>query len=102
MTFGLPLLLRGFDFLVVVIGLFGISEILVRMEDGLAFKGRSPDTDLTVVLKTRAQLPRYWLTLVRSSIVGCWLGITPGGRHRRYVHRIRSRQEVRARSGPLR
>src|ERR1700675_4339092 len=35
--------------------------------------------DLKVVLKTWAELPRYWLTLLRSSAVGCWLGITPGG-----------------------
>src|SRR6188472_1435257 len=34
MTFGLPVLLRGFDFLVAVIGLFGISEILMTMEEG--------------------------------------------------------------------
>ena len=26
-----------------------------------------------------AELPRYWGTLLRSSIIGCWLGITPGG-----------------------
>jgi putative tricarboxylic transport membrane protein len=24
-------------------------------------------------------LPRYWWTLLRSAIIGCWLGITPGG-----------------------
>lgn len=79
MTFGSTILLRGFDFLVVVIGLFGVSEILITIEDGLAFKGKNPDMDLKVVLKTWAELPRYWLTLLRSSAVGCWLGITPGG-----------------------
>ncbi len=79
MTFGQTILLRGFDFLVVVIGLFGISEILITMEEGLAFKGKNPDMDLRVVLKTWSELPRYWLTLLRSSAVGCWLGITPGG-----------------------
>src|ERR1700731_3034501 len=79
MTFGQNLLLRGFDFLVVVIGLFGIGEILITMEEGLAFKGKNPDMDLKVVLKTWAQLPRYWLTLIRSALVGCWLGVTPGG-----------------------
>ena len=26
-----------------------------------------------------AELPRYWVTSLRSSLVGCWLGITPGG-----------------------
>ena len=30
---------RGFDFLVAVIGLFGIGEILLTLEEGLAFKG---------------------------------------------------------------
>src|SRR5437773_7072181 len=24
-------------------------------------------------------LPKYWVTLLRSSFIGCWLGITPGG-----------------------
>jgi putative tricarboxylic transport membrane protein len=79
MTFGIPSLLRGFDFLVAVIGLFGISEILITMEEGLAFKGKAAAIDLKVVLKTWAMLPRYWLTLLRSSVIGCWLGITPGG-----------------------
>lgn len=79
MTYGAPVLLRGFDFLVVVIGLFGISEILMTMEEGLAFRGKKAAIDLKVVLKTWAQMPRYWLTLFRSSFIGCWLGITPGG-----------------------
>src|SRR3546814_9877285 len=79
MTYDFPELLRGFDFLVAVIGLFGISEILITMEEGLAFKGKRADIDLKVVLKTWAMLPRYWLTILRSSIIGRWLGITPGG-----------------------
>ncbi|GGC13186.1 tricarboxylate transporter [Oxalicibacterium flavum] len=79
MTFEVPELLRGFDFLVAVIGLFGISEILLTMEEGLAFKGKKATIDLKVVFKTWASLPRYWMTLLRSSVIGCWLGITPGG-----------------------
>jgi putative tricarboxylic transport membrane protein len=79
MTFGFPELLRGFDFLVAVIGLFGVGEILITMEEGLAFKGKKADIDLKVVFRTWATLPRYWVTLLRSSIIGCWLGITPGG-----------------------
>jgi putative tricarboxylic transport membrane protein len=41
MTYGVPVLLKGFDFLIAVIGLFGIGEILLTMEEGLAFKGKS-------------------------------------------------------------
>ena len=32
-----------------------------------------------MVLETWKKLPRYWLTLIRSSVIGCWMGITPGG-----------------------
>ncbi len=79
MTFGSTELLRGFDFLVVVIGLFGISGILMTIEEGLAFKGKKASIDLKVVFRTWARLPRYWLTMLRSALVGCWMGVTPGG-----------------------
>src|SRR3989475_750619 len=39
MTFGSNELLRGINFLVAVIGLFGISEILLTMEERLALRG---------------------------------------------------------------
>ena len=38
-TFGSTDLLRGVNFLVAVIGLFGISEILLTMEERLALQG---------------------------------------------------------------
>lgn len=79
MTFGSTELMRGFDFLVVVIGLFGVSEILLTVEEGLEFKGKKARIDLFVVLRTWASLPRYWVTLIRSSVVGMWMGVTPGG-----------------------
>ncbi len=79
MTFGSVELLRGFDFLIAVIGLFGIGEILLTMEEGLAFKGKSAKINAKVVWETWKSLPRYWVTAIRGSIVGCWMGITPGG-----------------------
>ncbi len=79
LTFGFSELLNGFDFLIAVIGLFGIGEILLTMEEGLAFKGRSANINLKVVFETWKSLPRYWLTLLRSCIIGCWMGITPAG-----------------------
>jgi putative tricarboxylic transport membrane protein len=79
MTFGSTELLRGFDFLVAVIGLFGVGEILLTMEEGLAFKGKSAKINMRVVIQTWKELPQYWLTAMRSAIVGCWMGITPGG-----------------------
>ena len=79
MTYGQPVLLKGFDFLIAVIGLFGIGEILLTMEEGLAFKGKSAKINMKVVLETWRELPRYWMTFLRSTAVGCWMGITPGG-----------------------
>ncbi len=79
MTYGFPVLLKGFDFLIAVIGLFGIGEILLTMEEGLAFKGKSAKLDFRVVLHTWIELLRYWKTFLRSVAVGCWMGITPGG-----------------------
>jgi putative tricarboxylic transport membrane protein len=79
MTFGVPELLKGFDFLIAVIGLFGIGEILLTMEEGLAFKGKSAKISPSIVWQTWKELPRYWKTFLRSTAVGCWMGITPGG-----------------------
>ena len=79
MTYGFPVLLKGFDFLIAVIGLFGIGEILITMEEGLAFKGKTAKLSPNIVWQTWRTLPQYWLTFLRSTAIGCWMGITPGG-----------------------
>ena len=79
MTFGFTEMLKGFDFLIAVIGLFGIGEILTTMEEGLAFKGKSAKINFRVVLHTWKELLQYWRTFIRSVLIGCWMGITPGG-----------------------
>ncbi|MEQ1774577.1 MAG: tripartite tricarboxylate transporter permease [Burkholderiales bacterium] len=79
LTFGFSELMRGFDFLVAVIGLFGIGEILISMEEGLSFSGNNARINLKVVIETWKKLPKYWVTSVRSCLIGCWMGITPGG-----------------------
>ncbi|MFZ9251590.1 MAG: tripartite tricarboxylate transporter permease, partial [Hylemonella sp.] len=79
LTFGIHELMRGFDFLIAVIGLFGIGEILLSMEEGLAFSGKNAKIDPKVVWETWKKLPAYWVTSLRSSLIGIWMGITPGG-----------------------
>ncbi len=79
LTFGSTELMRGFDFLIAVIGLFGIGEILQSMEEGLNFSGKTAKIRAKVVFETWAKLPRYWATSLRSCLIGCWMGITPGG-----------------------
>ncbi len=79
LTFGSTELLQGFDFLIAVIGLFGIGEILQTLEEGLAFKGANAKMNMSVVIQTWKELPRYWATSLRSAAVGCFMGIVPGG-----------------------
>jgi putative tricarboxylic transport membrane protein len=79
MTYGTTVLLKGFDFLIAVIGLFGIGEILLTMEEGLAFKGRSARIKASIVWQTWKELFSHWRTFLRAAAIGCWMGITPGG-----------------------
>ncbi|MGA0531118.1 tripartite tricarboxylate transporter permease [Hansschlegelia sp. KR7-227] len=79
LTFGHEELLNGFKFLVAVIGLFGIGEILTSMEEGLSFRGATAKLRMDAVIRTWKQLPKMGWTFLRSCIVGCWMGITPGG-----------------------
>src|SRR6185295_9536030 len=79
LTFGFTEFLNGFDFLIAVIGLFGIGEILLTMEEGLAFKGKAAGINPKVVWETWKTLPSYWMTSLRSCVIGCWMGISPAG-----------------------
>ena len=49
------------------------------MEEGLSFSGRAAKIDMRIVIDTWKKLPKYWMTSLRSCIIGCWMGITPGG-----------------------
>jgi putative tricarboxylic transport membrane protein len=79
LTYGFTDLMKGFDFIIAVIGLFGIGEILLSVEEGLRFQGAKTDMNMRVVLDTWKILPRYYRTFVRSSIIGFWMGFKPGG-----------------------
>src|SRR5438093_452335 len=79
MTFGFLDLMKGFDFIVAVIGLFGIGEILLSVEEGLSFRSIPTGMNLRVVLDTWKVLPRYRRTFVRGAFIGFWMGFKPGG-----------------------
>src|SRR5262249_30411974 len=52
---------------------------LLTMEEGLSFKGKAAGINPKVVLQTWMELPRYWVTSLRSCVIGCWMGISPAG-----------------------
>jgi putative tricarboxylic transport membrane protein len=75
-TLGQLRLLDGMDFVVVTIGLFAISEVLLMLErtDGGARSVRSVGR---VVLRLRDLIGTFW-TMVRGSVVGFLVGVLPG------------------------
>ncbi|HEX7127245.1 MAG TPA: tripartite tricarboxylate transporter permease [Thermodesulfobacteriota bacterium] len=79
LTFGFTDLMKGFDFIVAVIGLFGIGEILLTMEEGLSFRGAIAKISPTVVWQTWKTFPRYARTFARGAFIGFWMGFKPGG-----------------------
>ena len=75
-TFGQLPLLDGVDFVVVTIGLFAVSEVLLGLED--AGVGAREERKLKRVWLRLADLARTGWTMVRSSIVGFLVGVLPG------------------------
>ncbi|RRJ84198.1 tripartite tricarboxylate transporter permease [Aestuariirhabdus litorea] len=75
-TLGIPNFFDGVDFLVVVIGVFAISEVLVLLE-----QWAKNDLALTPVGKSfvsLADLIKVRWVILRSSIIGFLIGVLPG------------------------
>src|SRR5689334_20390769 len=79
LTMGVDELVKGVSFVVAVMGLFGIGELLIAVEEETHIKGINSKVDWLEVLRTVAGMPRHGWVLLRSAAIGCWMGITPGG-----------------------
>ncbi len=74
-TFGIPYLLDGIDFVVVVIGLFAISEVLSSVEKARGAV-RMPIALERIWLSLRDFTDSFW-AIVRGSAIGFYIGILP-------------------------
>src|SRR5256714_10912798 len=88
LTMGIDELVKGVNFVVAVMGLFGIGELLLAAEEEFHARAVSSAIDWREVFRTLLGLPRYGWALLRSAAIGCWMGITPGGAHGRLVHEL--------------
>jgi putative tricarboxylic transport membrane protein len=79
LTFGSVELMRGFSFIVAVIGLFGLGEIFLTVEEGLEFRGVTPRVRFREMVETWRSLLQYWRTFLRGAVIGFWMGFKPGG-----------------------
>jgi len=79
LTMGIDELVKGVSFIVAVMGLFGIGELLIAVEDEMQIRGVDSRVEWREVFRTLVHLPRHGVALLRSAAIGCWMGITPGG-----------------------
>jgi putative tricarboxylic transport membrane protein len=75
-TFGSERLLDGVSFVAVIVGLFGLSEILVSAAGGRASHPVTPG--LRGLLPNRTDLRRSTPAIARGTVVGSVLGLIPG------------------------
>ncbi len=78
MTFGVVALQSGINFIVIAIGLFGLGEILLTVEEGLRLEGVRARLSFRDVWETWKLFPRYVWTIVRGTALGFWIGVLPG------------------------
>lgn len=75
-TFGIPNLFDGVEFLVVVIGLFAVSEALLMLE---TWSGkRISDVPLAKGAVKLGEILRYRLLMLRAAVIGFFIGVLPG------------------------
>jgi len=80
--FGTEVLLQGFDFIAVLIGLFAFSQLLNDVRDPASARRSLADKG---TLQARIEhlaaiklIAKNWFVIVRSSLIGVFTGILPG------------------------
>lgn len=74
--FGKPELMGGLSFISVMIGLFGIGEILSSIDKGLS-EGKYTSTKITGIIPKLSFLLTQIPTAIRSVIIGLFIGLLP-------------------------
>ncbi|MEO1102712.1 MAG: tripartite tricarboxylate transporter permease, partial [Pseudomonadota bacterium] len=77
-TFGVWSMQNGLDLVALVLGVFGIGQALLLLEQGLLDTDRLKLTRSTLDISRIVAMLRYWRTLIRSSVIGTVIGLLPG------------------------
>jgi len=79
-TFGAPDLFDGIDFVPIAVGVFGFGSIIANLEAREDVQTTSVvDTKIQGLWPTRDDFRRAWPATIRGTILGCILGVLPGG-----------------------
>jgi putative tricarboxylic transport membrane protein len=76
LTFGIPSLAEGINFVALAVGLFGIAEIILNLEQKLA---RPAAIALRDLFPSRDEIRRSIGPTLRGTAIGSVLGVLPGG-----------------------
>lgn len=77
-TFGVPMLADGIEYLTVMVGAYGLGEVLVRLEQGFQTPALETGGKVATEFPSLKEVWEIKPTLGRSSILGIILGIIPG------------------------
>ncbi len=76
-TFGVPELSDGIGFVIVAMGMFGTTEIILNLE--MKDEREVFTKNVTNLWPTKNDLKRAWKAVLRGTALGSCLGILPGG-----------------------
>ena len=77
-TFGVPILSDGIDYLVVMVGAFGLGEVFVRMEQRFTSAPLASVDKVSTRLPTLREVGAVKGTFARGTLLGILIGIVPG------------------------
>lgn len=83
LAFGQPFLLDGIEFLLVMVGAYGIGEVLTRLNTGFKSQSQSgqqagTSSRFKTSLPSLAEMLRMKFTFARGTLTGVLVGIVPG------------------------
>ncbi|MFP8964957.1 tripartite tricarboxylate transporter permease [Pokkaliibacter sp. CJK22405] len=77
-TFDMPELYDGIDFVVLIIGMFAISEILLMLEHNFHKSAESQMAPIGRVMVSMKEVMSCKWTMLRSGVIGFIIGVLPG------------------------
>ena len=77
-TFNVPLLSDGIDYLVVMVGAYGLGEVFLRMEQGFKSAPLEAVDKIRTRLPSLKQIMTVKSTFVRGGLTGIFVGLVPG------------------------
>jgi len=77
-VFGVPLLKDGIDYLVVMVGAYGLGEVFTRMEKGFVSAALQKTGDVRTRLPAFGRIMAAKMTFLRGSFIGIVVGLVPG------------------------